>query len=73
MIKKMRGSGIFYSLIFDLLPTMVEDKRVITNSRDKAEAVAKALVKVHSSENLTQEERRGREMTSKVWRSLRPL
>lgn len=46
MIKTMRGSGREFDY-----PTMVEDQRVITNSRDKAEAVAKALVKIHSSEN----------------------
>lgn len=34
------------------------------------ELIAKTLVKVHSSENLNQEERRGREVTSARYRSI---
>ena len=41
---------------------MVED-RVIIGSKDKAEAIAKTLVKVHSSGNLNPIEARGREIT----------
>ena len=65
VIKKMRGNGREFDY-----PVMVEDERPITNSKDKAEAIAKALVKVHSSGNLTHEERIGREMTMEKYREV---
>ena len=58
MIKRMRG--IRKELEYPIM--MVED-RVIIGSKDKAEAIAKTLVKVHSSGNLTPIEARGREIT----------
>lgn len=43
---------------------MIKDgKEVAVTSHDKAEVIARTLAKVHSSDNLRQEEKEGREDT----------
>ena len=58
MIRRMRGLGREYGY-----PGMVDGGRVVTDSRGKPELIAKTLVKVHSSDNLSSEEREGRART----------
>jgi len=52
MIKKMKGN------------IDIEGQRTITSNKEKAEVIAKTLVKVHSSGNLNNEEKRGRNETA---------
>lgn len=57
-IKKMKGNGKAYDY-----PVLIDGERAITDSKEKAEIIAKTLVKVHSTENLSQEEIIRREET----------
>jgi len=58
MIRKMRGNGWEYGY-----PVIIDGDDRITSRKEKAEAIGKTLAKVHSSENLSYEERKGREET----------
>lgn len=58
MIKRMRGKGRGYEY-----PVMMEEGKVILSCKEKAEAIARTLVKVHSSNNLRVEEVRARQET----------
>ncbi|XP_060792618.1 piggyBac transposable element-derived protein 4-like [Neoarius graeffei] len=62
MIKKMKGNGKEYEY-----PMLVDGEKIITDSKEKAETIAKTLVKVHSTDNLRQEEKRWREETTRKY------
>ena len=55
MIRRMRGCGRSYGY-----PVMQDGDSIVTSSKRKAELIAKVLVKVHSSDNLSQVEKEGR-------------
>lgn len=54
MIRKMKGNGREYGY-----PVMINGIDNITSSKEKAELIGKTLAKVHSSENLSNEEKKG--------------
>ena len=58
MIRKMKGNGREYGY-----PVLTIGGDSITSSKEKAEIIGKTLAKVHSSENLSYEEKKGREET----------
>jgi len=58
MIRKMKGNGREYGY-----PVIIDGDDSITDSKGKAEIIGKTLAKVHSSKNLSYEERKGREET----------
>ena len=55
MIRRMRGCGRSYGY-----PVMQDGDSIVTSSKRKAELIAKVLVKVHISDNLSQVEKEGR-------------
>lgn len=62
MIRKMEGNKREWSY-----PILSEGGRVAMSNREKAEMMVIALSKVHSSNNLSEEERRSREETKRVY------
>lgn len=60
----MRGNGREYEY-----PVIVEGGKSITNCKKKAEVMTEALVKIHSSGNLSTEEERARENTMDKYRT----
>lgn len=58
MIRKMKGNGKEYGY-----PVLTDERNIITSTIDKAELIAKTVVKVHSIENLSQQETRERAET----------
>lgn len=58
MIKRMEGDRKDWEY-----PVIATEEEVAVSSREKAEIMAKTFVQIHSSENLSEEERRKREST----------
>lgn len=62
MIKSMRGIRREWKY-----PVMKVGEKAATSDEEKAEMIVKALIEIHSSNNLTEEGKRGRELTKSVY------
>ncbi len=62
MIKSIRGIRREWKY-----PVMKVGEKAAALDEEKAEIIAKALIEIHSSNNLTEDGKRGRELTKSVY------
>jgi len=60
MIKKMKGIDRNYDY-----PMLIDGENIVSTSKDKAGVIAKTLARVHSSDNLSLEEKKERKEEKK--------